>query len=59
VYVLPHIHSGKRRCAGDYWSPLAKKKAKADEQYGILIELEAEREIPEVRVRVRRSRKMH
>jgi len=57
---MPHIHSGKRRCAGDYWSPLAKKRQKAQELTGIMIELEAEKEMPDdVKIRVRRSRKMH
>jgi hypothetical protein len=53
---MPHVHAGKKMRGGDYLTPLDKKKQKADAERGLLL---AE-DLPEnVKVRVRRSKKMH
>lgn len=56
VCSMPHVHAGKKMRGGDYLTPLDKKKQKADAERGLLL---AE-DLPEnVKVRVRRSKKMH
>ena len=53
---MPHTHSGKKKRGGDYWTPLDEKKQKADAERGMALS----EDLPEnIKIRVRRSRKMH